>query len=63
MIGVRMALGALPRQIRGTVLRAALEMTLPALGLGASLAVMGPPLLEELLFSISPYVLPSGVLD
>ncbi len=63
MIGVRMALGALPRQIRGTVLRAALEMTLPALGLGASLAVMVAPLLEELLFSISPYVLPSGVLD
>jgi putative ABC transport system permease protein len=51
-IGIRMALGADPGDVRGMVLRYAAALTLPGVALGLGLALMGSRLLESLLFSV-----------
>jgi ABC-type antimicrobial peptide transport system permease subunit len=53
-IGIRMALGADPRRVRGLVLHHALRLTGMGLAIGLALAVIAMQALRGLLYGISP---------
>lgn len=52
-IGVRMALGAQPRQVLGTVMKHGLRLVLIGIGLGLATALFASQLMEKLLFEVS----------
>jgi ABC-type antimicrobial peptide transport system permease subunit len=53
-IGLRMALGALPRQVFGLVLRESAVLVTAGAGLGIAAALGASRFLESLLFGLSP---------
>ena len=54
-IGVRVALGASPRQVTGLVVRRAAGLSLAGIGIGLLLALAGAGLMRKLLFGIPPH--------
>jgi predicted permease len=52
--GIRLALGALPRNVLGMVLLGGLRLTLTGLGVGLVLALIVTRLMSSLLFEVSP---------
>ena len=66
-IGVRIALGALRRDIHAMVFRQAVRITLTGLAIGVLAALLTTPVLRSLLFQVSPsdpatYIATAGVL-
>ena len=57
--GVRMALGALPRNVLGLVLRQEVVASLAGVALGAAAAAAGTRLLTKLLYGVEPLDLPT----
>jgi ABC-type antimicrobial peptide transport system permease subunit len=53
-IGIRMALGALPRTVLALVLREGLLLTLAGLAAGMACAVLVTHMMQALLFGVSP---------
>jgi putative ABC transport system permease protein len=58
-IGIRMALGAAPRQILVTVLRQGLALAVAGIAIGFGISLMLSRLLASLLFEVSPRDLPT----
>jgi predicted permease len=58
-IGIRMTLGAPPRNVLWAVLREALALALVGLGLGIPCALAASRLLSSMLFGLSPHDLPT----
>ena len=60
-IGVRMALGAQPRQVLRMVVGGAFKLTLLGISLGTAAALAGASLLQRLLFQVEPRDIPTFV--
>jgi putative ABC transport system permease protein len=58
-IGVRMALGAQPRDVLAMVLRRGVALTAVGLALGTAAAALGGQVLQGLLFGITPFDVPT----
>jgi putative ABC transport system permease protein len=54
-IGLRMALGALPRQVLGLVLRQATVLSLLGVAIGAAASFLATPLLTMYLYGVKPH--------
>jgi len=53
-IGIRMALGAIPRQILAMVLRESLSLTVIAIAVGTAASLVATRFVKSLLFGIAP---------
>lgn len=61
-LGLRMALGALPSQVLGLVLRRAMALSLVGVAIGLAASFAATPLLAEFLYGVKPHDLLTLVL-
>ncbi|MGB6192132.1 MAG: FtsX-like permease family protein [Terracidiphilus sp.] len=54
-IGIRLALGAQPRQVRGMILRESIVVTVLGIVIGAAGALMLARLIKSMLYGVVPY--------